>query len=1020
MKRLELAGFKSFANKTVVDFLPPKDGRFSVTAIVGPNGSGKSNIVDAIRWVMGEQSLKAVRGKKSEDVIFNGSETKGQMSAAEIVMTLDNSDGKILKDYPEIVICRRLYRSGESEYIINNNPVRLFDIHLVLAQAQFAEGSYGIVGQGMIDRMLLLSPSERKDFLDEAAGIKEFKIKRHQAELKLDRTTDNMTQAERLMQEVEPRLKILQRQVRKLEKRQVVEMELRDTQEKYYSTLYWRNKNELDEIVSALKSSDEQYAFLHKDLSAVQNELADFARSASRQEVFADLQKRHEEALRSRNEIERQAAIIDGQMHAEYGREGKQNITWLENKFNELTFQKDKLESEIGILISSEEKTNEEIWKQKKKIDDRTAEKAERMVKISRLQSEMIEGQSEQSYLQVSGLSTVKAVLDARSQLGKIYGIVAELGETEERYRMALDVAAGGNLSSVVVESDEVARASINYLREKRLGIATFLPLNKIMERPEDAEISALIGEQDVIGRATDLIRFDSKFSNIFSYALGNTLVVKDLKTAQRIGIGRARMVTLDGDLIEKRGVMKGGWRRDRSNALSFSAKVAMSAGDRLKDCQQELLVEQQNLVDIEQALDAVKRELQSLEVRRESNTAKRQMIESEKQNVEKESAQIERELSFFKMSPEEFGVKLSDLNREKEKLVLEMSAKAEAVAALEREMREFNEREEEKKQRVFSLQEEMQKKQNELNAVSAERNDRRVQMARLETRAESLTEEVQNDMNVSLESIVNRRSDAVAPEELERVAAEIQKLKYQLNLIGGIDEEVVSEYETTKERFNFLYNQLNDLRQATDDLKKMVVELDDLMKTKRAVAFRNIRREFSRFFKILFEGGSADLIEMYEEESPEDEMILEAGGGTAVEMPVVENVETVKKKKGEKILAGIEVIANPPGKKIKSLNSLSGGERTLTSIALICAVLNYNPSPFVVLDEVEAALDEANTVRFTKIIEELSRHAQFVLITHNRVTMHSVDALYGVAMAADGVSRLLSVNMEDAPKEAE
>jgi chromosome segregation protein len=299
------------------------------------------------------------------------------------------------------------------------------------------------------------------------------------------------------------------------------------------------------------------------------------------------------------------------------------------------------------------------------------------------------------------------------------------------------------------------------------------------------------------------------------------------------------------------------------------------------------------------------------------------------------------------------------------------------------------------------------------LNAVSAERNDLRVQMARLETRAESLTEEVQNDMNTSLDAIAERRgeNDAVAPELLESLAGEIQKLKYQLNLIGGIDEEVVKEYDTTKERFNFLFNQLNDLRQATDDLTQMVSELDDLMKSKRATAFRNIRKEFNRFFKILFEGGSADLIEVYEEETA-DELAPEMIEGQT--SPAVPAEAAPPKKKGEKILAGIEVIACPPGKKIKSLNALSGGERTLTSIALICAVLNYNPSPFVILDEVEAALDESNTVRFTKIIEELAKHAQFILITHNRVTMHAVDALYGVAMAADGISRLLSVKMED------
>jgi len=1013
LKRLEIQGFKSFANKTVMEFLPPKDGRFSVTAIVGPNGSGKSNISDAIRWVMGEQSMKMIRGKKSEDVIFNGSETKGQLGMAEVVMTLDNADSRVLKDYPEVVVTRRLYRSGESEYLINNNPVRLFDIHLVMAQAQFAEGSYGIVGQGTIDRMLLLSPSERKDFLDEAAGIKEFKIKRHQAELKLERTSENMIQAERLMQEVEPRLKILQRQVRKLEKRQVVELELREAQEKYYSTLYWRNKNELDTALASLSTADAKHTTIHSELNSIQNELAELARSAGRQEVFAELQKKHELAGREKNEVERRLAIVDGQMHAEYGKEGKQNITWLENKFNELKFQKEKFDSDISVLASSEEKVNEDITKQKKKIEDRSSEKAERLVKISRLQSEMVEGQSEQNFFQLSGLFAVKAVLDARAQLGKIYGIVAELGETDERYRLALDIAAGGNLSSIVVESDEVARQAIQYLRERKYGVATFLPLNKIFERPEDAEISTLLNEEDVVGRAIDLIKFESKFQNIFSYALGNTLVVKDLKAAQNIGIGRARMVTLDGDIIEKRGVMKGGWRKERANAVSFSAKVSMSADDRLKEVKRALAIEQQNLLEIEQVLESAKQELAALELKRESSAAHRAMMETEKQNLDKESAQIERELSFYKMSPEEFGERLSDLNKEKEKLLTEMSERAAAVEKLANEIREFNQREEEKQQRVFALQDSMQAKQNDLNTVSAERNDLRVQMARLETRAESLTEEVQNDMNTSLDAIVERRgvNDAVAPELLENLAGEIQKLKYQLNLIGGIDEEVIKEYDTTKERFNFLFNQLNDLRDAVSDLTKMIVELDDLMKTKRSAAFRNIRKEFNRFFKILFEGGNADLIEVYEDSAsaPDEELRRDEGAVVEAAEEVVSPV-----KKGEQVLAGIEVIACPPGKKIKSLNSLSGGERTLTSIALICAVLNYNPSPFVILDEVEAALDESNTVRFTKIIEELAKHAQFILITHNRVTMHSVDALYGVAMASDGISKLLSVKMED------
>ncbi len=623
--------------------------------------------------------------------------------------------------------------------------------------------------------------------------------------------------------------------------------------------------------------------------------------------------------------------------------------------------------------------------------------------------------QSEQNFLQVSGLTAIKAVLNNKSQIGKIFGVVAELGETDEVNRLALDVAAGGNLSSVVVETDDIAKRAIDYLRENKLGVATFLPINKITARQEDAVLNELVNEPGVVGKAVDLIKFDSKFENIFQFVLGNTLVVKDMKTAQLIGIGRARMVTLNGDLIEKRGVMKGGWRKDRFGSISFATKIMMGAEDRIKECQRSLALEQQNLLDIEQMLGQAKKELSDLEVKRELNVARRALVETEKQNLDKELAQIERELSFVEMSPEEYGIKLSELNREKERLMAEMNAKVAIVQKIENEMRDFNEREEQKKQHVFSLQEQMQIKQNDLNGIATVRNDLRVALARLETRAESLNEEVRNDMNISLESIIGRRQDILEVEDYEKLALEIQKLKYQLNLIGGIDEEVISEYETTKERFNFLFNQLTDLRQATADLTKMSAELDDLMKSKRVVAFRNIRKEFNRFFNILFEGGNADLVEVYEEEVPEN-----VGENIDFENQeqIISAENTRLKNKKEKILMGIEVTANPPGKKIKSLNSLSGGERTLTSIALICAVLNYNPSPFVVLDEVEAALDEANTIRFTKIISELSKHAQFILITHNRVTMHAVDALYGVAMASDGISKLLSVKIDDVPNQ--
>lgn len=1012
LRRLELQGFKSFANKTVLEFLAPKDARFSITAIVGPNGAGKSNVSDAVRWVMGEQSLKVLRGKKSEDVIFGGSETKGQLGAAEVSLVLDNTDGKVMGDYSEIVITRRINRSGESEYFINNNPARLFDIHLLLAQAQFGQHSYSVVGQGMIDRLLIVTPSERKDFLDEASGIKEFQIKRHQADLKLNRTVENMTQAERLLQEVEPRLKILARQVKKLEKRQEVELNLREIQEKYYATIYTRNQKEIDGLEARTRGIETGYREAFSQLEGIQTELADLARSSSRQEVFQELQNRFQEANRTKNDLERQLMILDGQLHTEYSHVGKQNIGWLEEKIKGLKNSREKLENDLALANAEAERLSRTAKEQKELLDNLSVERSQQVLKISRLQSEVMRDQSEKNYLELSGLTAVKAVLGSKERFGKIYGLVAELGEVGEEYRLALEVAAGMHLSSIVVADEQVARQAIDYLRDNRFGVATFLPLNKIQGRPIYNDMEVLLKDPNVLGLAQDFIKFDSKFNEIFSFIFGNTILVRDLKGASAVGIGRARMVTLSGDLAERNGMMRGGFRQKR-NTLSFSYKLSYSNEDRLVEFQAQINLEQHNLNELERKIEEAKVKMMELQVQAQSAQGRSGMLEQENNKQEKELAELEGELNVIQSSPEEYGEELKKLAQEKENKTAELAVLEEKAKEISQEIFAFNEREEEKKLRVFALQNNMQKKQEEVNKILTERNDLKIQSAKLETKQEDLVQEVYNEMNTALSGIMERNPIIVDVEMLDGLVSEIQKLKYQLSLIGGIDEEVTEEYKTTKERFEFLSGQLDDLKKATADLETMIADLDESMKKRRAAAFKKIRKEFDRYFKILFNGGSANLEEIYGEVEEEAEVVAVAG----VEMVVAPETEEDmnKKKRKEKILTGIDVLVNPPGKKIKNISSLSGGERTLTSIALICAILNCNPSPFVVLDEVEAALDEANTSRFVRIMSELSTQSQFIVITHNRVTMHAADALYGVTMTGDGVSKLLSVKIQEA-----
>lgn len=1017
LKRLEIQGFKSFATKTTLDFLPPKDGFFSITGIVGPNGSGKSNVTDAIRWVMGEQSMKYVRAKKGEDVIFNGSETKGAMSMAEVSMTLDNTGADTGIDLSEIVLTRRLYRSGESEYLINNNAARLLDIHLMLARAKFAEGSYSIVSQGMIDRLLTVGPTERKEFFDEACGIKEQQIKQHQAQLKLARTEQNMQQAETLLAEVEPRLKILAKQVKKLEQRHEVETKLTAAQEEYYFTIYSKNKVDMDAFKRQLDEIDTAYRTTFKDLESIQAELAELARGSSRQEVFDALQVRYQEAVRLKNDLERQLAILSGQMQTEYSHAGQQNVAWLETKVGELRGGEEGLQSRLVGARQEADKRQKEADELRKKSEDIALEQTQLRLKISRLQNQLLKDQSEQSYRELSGLTAVKAVLEARNRFGgKVHGLVAELGEVDEQYRLALEVAAASNLSSVVVENEQVARLAIDYLRENRFGVATFLPLTKIQPRQVYGDLDRLAHEPGVHGRAIDLVRFESKFYNIFSMMLENTLIVEDLKVAERIGVGRARMVTLDGDVVEQKGIMRGGFRNKRNN-LSFSSKLSLSNDDQMAELQAAMKLETHNLADLEHQLEDVKTKLVDVTIQAKMATSQAGLIEQEFAHNQKELAHLQHELSLVQASPEEFGEQLKKLAEQKIELEKQKETQEKQVNEIAHEIETYNQKEEEKKQRVFMLQESMQHKQNEVNTIIAKRNDLRVETAKLETRQEDLAQEVLSDMKISLHSIVERVQIETNISRIDELARSIENLKYQLSLIGAIDEEVIKEHDETKTKFDFLTGQLGDLTKATGDLKEMIEELDELMKKRRATAFKKIRKEFDRYFKILFGGGSADLEEVYGE-PPAEEVTLPDGTLVSAEMAAeLQGEDAPKTKKRDKILTGIEVTANPPGKKVKYLNMLSGGERTLTSIALISAILYHNPSPFVVLDEVEAALDEANTQRFAKIMAELSTHSQFIIVTHNRVTMHATSALYGVVMQGDGISKLISVKIEDVPQ---
>jgi len=729
LKRLEIQGFKTFAQKTVLEFHLDPSGKRGMTAIVGPNGSGKSNIADAIRWVMGEQSLKLLRGKKSEDVIFSGSEKKARSGFAEVTITLE-SDGPEDKhpdlDIPHVEITRRLYREGNSEYEVNRKPAKLQDVVLLLAQCGVGQRSYSVIGQGMIDSVLVANPIERKTFFDEAFGLRPFQLKRQKALNKIDESKKNVLQTEGLLREIEPRLRTLERQVKRLEQKEGLETELGELSRQYYGHA-WK---ELSGTLSHLDVKEKEVQLKRETLS----------------KAFK------------------------------------------------------KLEAELGGIEKQAESKG-----------------------FSELQKKLNQWSSERSAIE----------------------------------RQKLDLEKEAAIAEV--------RASQDWAP---------MPLSKII---------------------TSVGVIQKKHADLLQLVENEQPDVKKIKQLA------AELVAL---------------------SASFGKALERPAPEVKKPAQDEKTVKK-------------------IEV-----------------------------------------------------LTAEAAAIHEKMRAVQSEMDNWSKGEEDERKRIFSLQHSMNKKREEAAAVEREASRWAVEKARVETRRDGLLQELNQyhpELKAELDALAQ---SAKAPGA--GAAARLQKLRSQLEWIGGIDPETLKDYDETKERFEFLSTQLGDVEESLRGLEVVVAELDQTIEERSSKAFRKLDKAFSKYFERIFNGGSAQLSEVRPEQEFDEE-------GNA--LPVEDRV------------TGIEITATPPGKRNKAIALLSGGERALTSIALICAIISTNPSPFVVLDEVDAALDESNSIKFADIVASLADQTQFVVVTHNRATMEEGHTLYGVTMGEDGVSQLLSVKFEDVEK---
>jgi len=762
LKKLEIIGFKSFANKTVIDFMPAdleeeikKGGvenaekkKKGITAIVGPNGSGKSNIADAIRWVMGEQSMKNLRGKKSEDVIFAGSGAKGKLNYASVSLHLDNSDKKIPLDFSEVIIRRKIYRSGESEYQINGSKVRLIDIVDLLAKAGVGKDSYSVVNQGMSDAVLNASVSERKTILEDAAGVKQYQIKKERALKKLDTTNKNLLQVNALLTEIEPHLRILKRQADKAQKGAEIKNKLKNLQEKYFAFLWHSFQSERDE-------SFNQKEELGKEMMLAQREV----------DKLNDFVKSESQKLRQNK------------------------------KQDELKFERDKVYRTIN-------------------IDEKEAMMTEGKMEILR-----------------------------------------------DRIRQ-----------QIVVQAIPVDK---KYIQEK---------LNKIYA--EQKKVNEKI------------------------------IQVKNLEELEEV------------------------------------KKIVL---------------------DLEKELSVLMKDIDKGNV--EGQKTKEQMEIEKKGNFE--LAEMQKNVNALKKEIEEARAKIEEINKK---------------------IREEAERDAKAREEFFKAEDELRKSRRQLDGLKDKFNDAKVALARIEVREEDLISEAKEDLRMDIKEL-KFDGEKINKYETEQ---KISRFKMQMEQIGGIDPLIVEEYEETNNRYETLKQESKDLEAAIVSLLEVAKEMDKKIDKVFAEAFEKINAEFEKYFKIIFGGGRASLVKAKNKKSVK----IKTEDGEEIENEIDE-------EENQKEEMGIDIYACPPGKKISNLSMLSGGERSLTSLALLFAIISYNPPPFSMLDEVEAALDEANSQRFSKILKKLSSRTQFVAITHNRETMRQASYIYGATMGEDGISKLLSIKLE-------
>ena len=1177
LKSIEVQGFKSFANKIVFDF------HNGITGIVGPNGSGKSNVADAVRWVLGEQSAKQLRGAKMEDVIFAGTQNRKPVGFAYVAITLDNSDHALPVEYDEVTVSRRVYRSGESEYKINGHSCRLRDVTEMFYDTGIGKEGYSIIGQGQIDKILSGKPDERRELFDEAAGIVKFKRRKSAAIKKLENERSNLVRVNDILSELEKQVGPLKQQSEKAKeylnyktdlkkydvnaflletdrirketaelngRLKIVDDDLEDSKSEYDNTKseYEAAENQLNDINAQIDENSQTVSALELENQKLQGEINVFTEqiktfNANKQlhsERLLDIEKDKQNKNNSVKELREQyndlntelseyndklAAIndtakalnaeiegisgqIDNRQNSIYDNLTEQSTIKAENQkfvtmLEQLEIKKSELTSHI-IKGKSDESAQKQVINSLTaeldnavgKLEDINNSIEESNTSVTQLKAEIAEKNSEldkltqnyhreksrlESLINITERydgygNSIKKIMELKDSNPGILGVIADIVKVEKQYETAIETALGGTIQNIVTDKESTAKELIGYLKQNKLGRATFLPLNAIHAR-NTLENEACINEKGVIGVASNLVRVSFEYEGLAKYLLGRILVVDNIDNALLIAKKykyTLRIVTLEGEQLNPGGSMTGGAFRNSSNLLGRRREIEelkQSVSNTNKQITQEkaavadlrnqvakyrealdsynkLLREthiRKNTIDVnlkqadlklseiiasygedikEQASidseilkisesrnqvsgnlnlldnqnEAARKEIENLGKTLEAKKSEEAAVALKIENLKISHSSIEQKASFINENIERLCKELDNLEEEKTSIQEKIGETKELVSAKQADIELVKNSIEESERKITAIGEKLEdlraakekvnashkeffKKREELNEkiILLEKDSMRLhnQYDRLEESYDSLVDYMWNEYELTYSYALELKSDEL--NNINDIRKQINILKAAIKKLGDVNVNAIEEYKSVSERYEFMKTQHDDMIEAEESLMKVIEELDEGMRAQFTAKFEEIKVEFDKVFKELFGGGRG----------------------------------TIELVEGEDILeAGILIISQPPGKKLQNMMQLSGGEKALTAIALLFAIQNLKPSPFCLLDEIEAALDDSNVGRYANYLHKLTKHTQFIVITHRRGTMSAADRLYGITMQEKGVSTLVSVDL--------